>query len=411
MAENTNTVFNEEQLKKWESQMSRILDNMAEGSERLINHTDRLLEHYRRSAENNFGYVDKAIKKIYESLADAEVSLKREKVNLINTVNAAAKEITNKEDRIATQEEMQIISRLLSLEAKRKEQEKSGLDTTEIRRLISKEKGEYNSKGYGTAVQISEKESVRENFEVVNKKETELSVLNDEAEKANEKMDETQKKAENLTKNITNFIEEVWHQIKGGAEMWMKYNDQAVAVGRRMGMSYKATLGYQQSLMANSKDLIRNYGMTADQAMKMQESFQEATGKASFLTKSQLNDVAASSKLMGEETVNGAITAMDKLGGGTEQATEILDKTFARAQNAGLDTNKTAKDLVANLEYANKLSFRTGVDGISRMTVLSERMKMNFGEVAKVADKFSTIEGAIQGSAQLQMLGDRKSVV
>ena len=39
------------------------------------------------------------------------------------------------------------------------------------------------------------------------------------------------------------------------------------------------------------------------------------------------------------------------------------------------------------------------------MTNLSQRIKLNLQEVANVADKFSTIEGAIQGSAQLQMLG------
>lgn len=199
---------------------------------------------------------------------------------------------------------------------------------------------------------------------------------------------------------------EIWSQVKDGGNMWLKFNAQAISDSKRLGFTSKeAARGYTKYLMDSSKELSRNFGMTAEQAMKMQEAFSKATGKASLLSKSQMEDIAASSKLMGDEAVSNAIEMMDNMGSTSQQATELLDKNYARAVNSGLDTVKASDAFVKNMSLANKMSFRNGVDGISKMTIMSQRIKMNLQEVANVAEKFGSIEGAIEGSAQLQMLG------
>lgn len=199
---------------------------------------------------------------------------------------------------------------------------------------------------------------------------------------------------------------EIWSQVKDGGNMWLKFNAQAISDSKRLGFTSKeAARGYTKYLMDSSKELSRNFGMTAEQAMKMQEAFSKATGKASLLSKSQMEDIAASSKLMGDEAVSNAIEMMDNIGSTSQQATELLDKNYARAANSGLDTVKASDAFVKNMSLANKMSFRNGVDGISKMTIMSQRIKLNLQEVANVAEKFGSIEGAIEGSAQLQMLG------
>ena len=199
---------------------------------------------------------------------------------------------------------------------------------------------------------------------------------------------------------------EIWSQLKDGGNMWLKYNAQAISDAKRLGITSKeGAREYTEYLMESTKQLSRNFGMSAEQAMKMQETFSKVTGKASLLTQAQMEDIAASSKLMGEETVSSAIEMMDNMGSTTQQATELLDKNYARAVNSGLDTVKASEAFVKNMSLANKLTFKSGVDGISKMTILSQRIKLNLQEVANVADKFGSIEGAIEGSAQLQMLG------
>lgn len=212
--------------------------------------------------------------------------------------------------------------------------------------------------------------------------------------------------ANNGIRLLTASWNEFVAQIKKGANYWLDFNERAVSDAKRLGMTTKeAALGYTESLIDSSQELARNFGMSAEQAMKMRDAYIESTGRATLLSSSQMEDVAAAAKIMGQETVQGAIKVMDSMGSTSQQAVELLDRTYARAKNAGLDTTKASADLVKNLSLANKFTFRGGVDALSKMTIYAERIRMDLTEVANAAEKFSTIEGAIEGSAQLQALG------
>lgn len=235
----------------------------------------------------------------------------------------------------------------------------------------------------------------------------EANIRNDrqiaDEERRQKELIEKGKEAFNIIKQVGNVI---WKTVRDGVQMWMKFDDQAISTAKRLGMTTRSeAIGYTKNLIESSKDLARNFGLSAEQASKMRDAYIESTGRATLLSRSQMEDVAAASKLMSQETVQGAIKVMDSMGASSQEAVEVLDRTYARAKNTGLDTEKASKALVENLSLANKLNFRNGVDGISKMTVYSQRIKMNLQEVANVADKFSTIEGAIEGAARLQMLG------
>lgn len=228
----------------------------------------------------------------------------------------------------------------------------------------------------------------------------------EELRKQNEELKKQQERRQNIVNGIKTAGNAMWTVVKDVATLWTKFNAQAISDAKQLGLtSIESARAYTQVLMENSKELSRNFGMSAEQAMKMQEAYTKVTGRATILTKSQMEDIAASSRLMGEETVTNALGMMDNMGTTSQTAMELLDKNYARAVNSGVNTVKASEDFVKNLSLANKLTFKNGVDGISKMTILSQRIKMNLQEVGNVADKFSTIEGAIEGSAQLQMLG------
>ena len=246
---------------------------------------------------------------------------------------------------------------------------------------------------------IGAQESQKDNWEKINK-----------ATAANNKLlAENARRAKELRDRWTAIkvtLEAMWNKTKEGGNMWLKINEQAISDAKRLGIVTRdGALNYTKHLLENTQALSRNFGMTAEQAMKMQDAYIKVTGRASMLTTSQMEDIAAATKLMGAETVQSAMQMMDTMGSTSQTTTELLDRNFARAVNSGLDTVKASQEFVKNMSLANQLSFRNGVDGISRMTILSQTIKMNFQEVARVADKFSTIEGAIEGAARLQMLG------
>lgn len=205
---------------------------------------------------------------------------------------------------------------------------------------------------------------------------------------------------------IKKGVQAVWTEVKRGANAWLDYNEQAVSDAKKLGITTtEAVHAYGTAMMETSKSLIRDFGMTMEEAMKMQETFGQITSKAALLGKNQLEDVAAASSLMGKENIASAIQIMDTMGSTTDRAVELMDKNYARAKNSGLDTAKAAEAFVQNMTLANKMTFKNGVDGISKMTMLSQRLKFNLQDVANVAEKFSSIEGSIEGAAQLQMLG------
>ena len=82
-----------------------------------------------------------------------------------------------------------------------------------------------------------------------------------------------------------------------------------------------------------------------------------------------------------------------------------VSKAYATAAKSGLNVAKFSKEVAKNLSLANKLSFRDGVNGIIRMTALSEKLGFNLQSVENAANKFMDLDSAIESSAQLQMLG------
>ena len=400
------------------------LNALTENVSAINGKLHREMEKIERVAANNNGYVSRAMKSMYDELANAS----REQLKAQKELQEAVKDgINGLQDKKSIEKAKRLRTELQSLQELYKDElsgmagkamDELSVEEKKIQAVFDKKQQQMNKLKdetsndrsrytQGNAKEVEkilngDRDQQIKNVQVTNA--NALDTLN-KAKNTSEALNQSLSKTNKLIGKMGELLGGVWNQLKDGANMWMDYNQQSVDIARRTGASYDSMIKYQNILIENSKELIRNYGMSAEQTMKMQEAFQEATGKATLLTKDQLNDIGAASRLIGESSVNSAISAMDKIGAGPDQAMNALDKTYARAVNTGLDAVATSKDFVDNLTLANQLPFKNGVDGISKMTVLSERVKLNLQEVAKASDKFSTIEGAIQGSAQLQMLG------
>ena len=224
-----------------------------------------------------------------------------------------------------------------------------------------------------------------------------------QARRDNEKAIE---RAKDIWNGVTYVFRNIANEVKKTGTMWLDFNEQAISDAKRLGIVTKeGALAYTDSLLKKTQELSRNFAMSAEEARKMQESYMKVTGRATILTKEQMEDIAAATKLVGKETAMGAIDTMDRMGMTSQTAVELLDTTIARAKNAGLDINKTSEVFVKNLSLANKLNFKDGIDGISRMTILSQKLRMNMDEVVNAAEHFYNIEDAIENAAKIQVLG------
>jgi hypothetical protein len=124
------------------------------------------------------------------------------------------------------------------------------------------------------------------------------------------------------------------------------------------------------------------------------------------MSERQKDALSYNSKIFGDQITDSAIEKMDNMGAGIEQAGAQLKAIQEGARYAGLDASKFAQDFVSNLDWAQKnVNFKDGIDGIRKMTEKSEVLKINMQSIMAAAEKMNNVQGAIQSSAKMQMLG------
>jgi len=95
----------------------------------------------------------------------------------------------------------------------------------------------------------------------------------------------------------------------------------------------------------------------------------------------------------------------EKVGIGAGSVAKQIDIVGKRSVELGLQSQKTTKDLNANLSKLNEYGFKNGVQGLSEMVRRSTELRMNMSEVFKIAEKVFEPEGAIDLAANLQAIG------
>lgn len=204
---------------------------------------------------------------------------------------------------------------------------------------------------------------------------------------------------------ISGTLSLIYEELRKAGSMWRDFNDTVIKDTRTIGLTIRDTAGYQRTVMEDSKRLTSTYGIAASEVMKFQSSLAQATGRAQLLNEEERRNMAAMNKLLGPETTNATIKAFDELGGSVETATAHAAQTYELAKRYGLDASQASATFAKNMKMANTYNFSSGIQGITKMTLLAQKLKFNMDSIARTADKFSTIEGAIENSAKLQMLG------
>ena len=194
--------------------------------------------------------------------------------------------------------------------------------------------------------------------------------------------------------------------ILGGAKHLMIFHQEGIAFSRDMGMSLKQANAYTKALAENTGNLAFKYGVTAEAIMKVQRGLSEATNRQLMLNSSQTESFIQLNKLAGENTVaKFAEEMMQGMGAQVDTVDGAIAKAYATSAKSGLSAKKTAEIVANNLSMANKLSFRSGIDGLTRMAVQAQKIGMSLQSVESVANTFRDFDKAIEHSAQLQMLG------
>lgn len=269
------------------------------------------------------------------------------------------------------------------------------------RRALSKEILEDYKKGDTEIKGVCDK--MVELSDSIDKAKEAQDKFNDSLEENIKKWDRWKKSG--IAKIINGVKDAVFSLGKVGYEKFKEVDQAGHDFGRNMGMSTAELNKHTSSLFKNYSGLAFKLGMEFKDMYKFQTGYAESTQKAVMLTTDQVGTMAALSRNTGEEAVSVASKNLDVFATSADATIEYLAKGTARASLEGLNVKKYSEAFANNIKMASKYTFKEGITGIQKMTLLSQRLKFNMESIGSAMDKFSTLEGAIEASAKIQVLG------
>lgn len=248
--------------------------------------------------------------------------------------------------------------------------------------------------------------------ERLTKSQEELGRKAQAVQKATEAYEESMRRSEKWGKvagsvfsSIGNVMGKIVNFAKETLEYWAKIQDATFKANRSIGFSGEQLNKLNTQQLRFTRDLAAQYGIAGEEILKLSNGFANATGRAVVMPESTVKTMAAVSKFSSDETVFSWQEQMDKLGISAKDTSEMMGLAELRAQKFGLNTSKATENIAKNLALANKYTFASGVDGITRMSLRAQALRVDMQNIMSAADNFSDIEKAISNSANIQMLG------
>ena len=224
-------------------------------------------------------------------------------------------------------------------------------------------------------------------------------------------------KAANTEEQAARMRKQGWADIKRGAteafrigkdflDVWGKIDQAASKFAKTIGTG---AVGMERlrkgAIQAVQKGRFgAKYNVSADELIGMQESYSNTIGRNIQISASDQENMAAMFRVMGEGGGDFA-AKLENFGLSYTDAANKAGKMFKEAGKYGISFDKYSKNVANNIKLAQNYTFKNGIKGLESMAKKATAMKLDMQQVASFADKVSTVEGAINTGAQLQVLG------
>jgi len=183
--------------------------------------------------------------------------------------------------------------------------------------------------------------------------------------------------------------------------------DKAVKMSAlQMGLLGKEGESYSNSIRQTAAST-NEIGVNIEALAKMQGQYTEDLGRSVMLGYKGLKSMAAMSVAtgLGAEGAGELAVNMEEVGFSAERTGDYIEQTMNDAHKMGLNASKVVKNIAGNIKMLNKYHFKDGVKGLAKMAELTTKLGIKMDFAAGMSDKLWDIEGAVDMSAQLQVMG------
>lgn len=220
-------------------------------------------------------------------------------------------------------------------------------------------------------------------------------------------------------------------QINTQLEKQVKNRKLAVDLAKQLGAQLKVGWKYLQDQDKIIKSTVLNLGMAGGKAEAMRDAFEQSAGYVTRLG-GTIADIAGVMQGYADETGRARVMTADMVkditaigkgtGLGIEQATRLgaqfelmgfdakttmdyVQGVVDTSERMGVNTTKVLKTVNDNFKKLNTYTFQQGVRGFAEMAMYAEKFKIDINQALNAADVARSLEGAIDLTAQLQVMG------
>ena len=216
--------------------------------------------------------------------------------------------------------------------------------------------------------------------------------------------------AENTVRPLNDIVKglkDMYGVLRDFNEPWAQASKAASQYAKSVGLAKKGMDALRKSTIDNmvKHHIGINYNVSTDELLKLQENYTKAVGRNVRLSNADQENMAAMRAIIGEGKTTEFASQFENFGLSMSSTAEHMGKMFADASKAGISFEKYSDNVKQNISIAQNYTFKDGLKGLESMAKKATAIKMDMQMVANLAQKVSTVEGAIDVGAKLQVLG------
>lgn len=214
-----------------------------------------------------------------------------------------------------------------------------------------------------------------------------------------------------LSKTVSEFSDKMvkaYKSLRDFVEPWAKADDAASKFTKTLG----GTKAAMDRLRKDTLDSVATgigvkFNMSTEELLKAQQDYLKGIGRNINIDDNSRESMAAIARISQDAGVDGLGFAaqLENFGISMDKTGDHMGKMFAEASKSGISFQKYSDNVVKNIKLAQNYTFKNGIKGLESMAKKATALKMDMQQVANLADKVSTVEGALETSAKLQVLG------
>jgi hypothetical protein len=177
-------------------------------------------------------------------------------------------------------------------------------------------------------------------------------------------------------------------------------------VNKEIGLAGTLSQNFREAITEGTPEFAR-MGIPFKDVSESVEKLVEDTGRFALVGTDMLTragEIATAYGMKMEEVI-GAYSNFENVGIGAADAQEAIADAGKRSLELGLQSRTTIDGMIANVGKLNEFGFKNGVEGLEKMVRRATEVRMSLDKVFGVAEKVFDPEGALDLSANLQVLG------